>query len=183
MSIAWRETGIPGCHELQPTVHADARGRFVKPFAAAAFAAAGAPFEVVEVFHSTSAAGVVRGLHYQRPPHACAKLVTCLAGAAFDVVLDLRADSPTAGRQVSVRLDADAANAVLVPAGCAHGFQALTDGTLLLYLQSAGFDAASDTGVRPDASVVAWPLPVTALSPRDAALPTLAETGLPFRLA
>jgi dTDP-4-dehydrorhamnose 3,5-epimerase len=127
--------------------------------------------------------GTIRGLHYQLPPSAEAKLVCCAAGSAFDAVVDLRRASPTFGRAIWFSLSAQTPTMVYVPRGCAHGFQTLEDDTTLLYMISAPYDAASARGIRWDdpALCIPWPLrdsPV--LSPRDRALPLLSETPAEF---
>jgi len=153
---------------------------FAKPFAAPEFAARGLPTRWAECFYSRSGRGVVRGFHAQLPPVAHDKLVACLAGAAFDAVLDLRPASPTYRRTATVTLRVGDGQALLIPAGVAHAFQALAYDTLLLYLTGSPHDAARDAGVRWDSAGVPWPLPVAAVSPRDAALPPLVDFVSPF---
>lgn len=177
-------TSIPGCLELHLPCFEDDRGRLVKPFQRSAFADAGLPTEFVEQFYSRSRAGVVRGLHFQTPPRALAKLVTCVAGAAWDVVLDLRAGSPAYGRHLPIGLSAAQANAILIPQGCAHGFLAASD-AVLAYWVTAEHSPGHDAGVRWDSAGIEWPLdggPPT-VSARDAALPALADYATPFRYA
>ncbi len=150
---------------------ADARGVFERLFCAEELAACGWTQPIAQINHSlTRQAGSVRGLHYQRPPHAEMKLVTCLRGAVWDVAVDLRAGSPTFLHWHAERLDADNASALLIPQGFAHGFQALTPAAELLYCHSHPYTPAAEAGLHPqDARLaIAWPLPVAELSPRDA---------------
>jgi dTDP-4-dehydrorhamnose 3,5-epimerase len=173
-------TRIAGCSIVHLFHHEDARGEFVKVFAASAARAAGDDTTIAELFWSRSGRGVVRGLHFQVPPDDHTKLVTIVAGTAFDVVVDLRAGSPTYGEHVTVDLDAAEPAAVVVPVGCAHGFQATADGTVVVYATSTEHSPASDRGIRWDSAGIAWPLPASAVSERDSRFPALDEFATPF---
>lgn len=176
-------TTIPGCH-ARPLQHAcDERGDFLKLYQRSVVVALGADLDVdvAEVFVSVSRRGVVRGLHFQVPPHDHTKTVVCLAGRAFDAVVDLRVGSPAFGRCVTFELDAARPVALHIPRGCAHGFQALTDGTSMAYLVSSEHSPAHDLGIRWDGAGIAWPLPDPVVSVRDAAFPALDELESPFR--
>lgn len=181
VSLVRVETGIPGCLVVTSTVHADARGGFAKPFAASAFRAAGLRHDWAECFWSVSKRGVVRGFHVQLPPADHAKLLWVVAGASQSAVIDLRAGSPAYGRAECARLDAAGGRALYVPAGVAHGFQALEDATTIVYLVTSAHDAAHDSGVRWDSAAVEWPIPVTEVSARDNALVPLESFNTPFR--
>lgn len=165
---------LPGLCRVDRMVAADARGSFARLFCAAELAGAGWVGPVEQVNHSrTARRGVVRGLHFQRPPHAEMKLVSCVRGAVFDVGLDLRRDSPTYGRWHGEELRAENGGAMLLPEGFAHGFQALTDEAELVYCHGAAYEPRSEGGLHAlegDHGII-WPLAVAALSPRDAALP------------
>jgi dTDP-4-dehydrorhamnose 3,5-epimerase len=177
-----RETEIPGCLEIALPRFEDARGAFLKVSQRTGFEALGLPWAFTEQFVTRSARGVVRGLHLQTPPADMFKLVTCLAGAAFDVVVDLRVGSPAYGRHAIVELSGTLNTAVAIPAGCAHGFLAREDGTLLGYSCTAEYSPEHDTGIRWDSAGIDWPLteePV--MSERDLGLPTLADFESPFR--
>ena len=174
-------TSIPGCVELRPAIHVDARGRFAKPFQASTFNALGLEAEWTELFFSVSGRGVIRGLHYQAPPSAHAKLVCCVAGEVFDVVVDLRAGSPAFGRFETFELSGDAMQAVFVPTGCAHGFAARTEGAVVAYAVSSEHDPGRDTGLRWDrVPRLRWPFEAPVVSDRDAALPRFGELDTPF---
>ncbi|MBZ0225948.1 MAG: dTDP-4-dehydrorhamnose 3,5-epimerase [Comamonas sp.] len=156
---------------------ADARGFFERLFCAEELTACGWTHPIAQINRSlTHERGSVRGLHYQQPPHAEMKLVTCLRGAVWDVAVDLRAGSPTFLHWHAEELRADNACALLIPEGFAHGFQALTPDAELLYCHSHPYTPAAEAGLHPlDARLaIPWPLPVARLSPRDAALPEVA---------
>ncbi len=132
---------------------------------------------IVQVNRSlTTTAGLVRGMHYQRPPHAELKIVTCLRGAAFDVAVDVRPDSPTCHRWHGVVLTAEEHTAFVIPEGFAHGFQALTPDCELLYFHTAAWAAEAEAGLHPldPALAIGWPLPVAGMSARDQNRPWLA---------
>ena len=171
------ETGLGGLALITRHATADRRGWFERLFCSEDLAAtAGERFVPVQINRScTSVRGAVRGLHFQYPPHAEIKLVSCLAGEAFDVAVDLRAGSPTFLRWFGVRLSAENRVSLLIPKGFAHGFQALADRCELLYLHSVGYASGHEGGVHPsDPRVgVSWPLPIADLSERDAAHATL----------
>ena len=170
---------IPGAFEVRSDPRGDARGRFGRGYCAEEFAAAGLPVSGPQMnLSETAAAGTLRGMHFQRAPATEGKLVRCVAGEAYDVVLDLRAGSPTRGRWAAVTLSAEAMNAVFVPEGCAHGFQALSPGCTLHYMHTVPYAPGHEGGVDaldPDVGI-AWPLPVTLRSERDAALPPVHAT-------
>ena len=165
------ETGIGGLRIVERQRLGDERGFLSRLFCAEELASAGWDKPVAQINHTwTQARGTVRGLHFQRPPHAEMKLVTCLRGAVWDVAVDLRAGSPTFLHWHAEELSADNAHALLIPQGFAHGFQALTPDAELLYCHSHPYTPAAEAGLHPqDARLaIAWPLPLAELSPRDA---------------
>lgn len=121
--------------------------------------------------------GAIRGLHFQRPPHADVKFVHCLRGAVFDVGVDLRARSPTFGQWHAVELSEDNSRTYVLPEGFAHGFQALSEDCEMLYFHTAPHAPAAEDGIAPDDPVLSieWPLPITAISERDRTLPVLSH--------
>jgi dTDP-4-dehydrorhamnose 3,5-epimerase len=164
---------IPGV-QLLPAFHAeDDRGRFVK-LHSDGDARYWQREHWAEIFYSVSAKGVVRGMHFQRPPDDHTKAVHCITGAAIDVVVDVRPGSPTEGAHAVVELTAEGAVSVVIPPGCAHGFQALADDTVMLYLVSTVHSPGTDGGIRFDSFGFEWPLEPVGVSERDRALPTLA---------
>lgn len=173
------ELPLAGAYELTSEPHEDERGLFARLFCERELAPAGLPGPVVQINLSrTTSAGAVRGMHFQHPPHAEAKIVRCLRGEAYDVLVDLRADSPTLLKWHAVRLAPTAMNAVLIPRGFAHGFQALAPDTELLYLHTEFYTPGAEGGLRHDdpALGIDWPLPPADLSARDKAHPLLDRT-------
>jgi dTDP-4-dehydrorhamnose 3,5-epimerase len=155
----------------------DARGFFSRLFCADELAAAGWTRPIAQINHShTAQAGTVRGMHYQHPPHAEAKVVTCLRGRVWDVAVDLRAGSPTFLHWCAQELSAENGAALLIPPGCAHGFQTLSEDVELLYVHSAPYAPSADAGLNPqDPRLgIRWPLPVGTISDKDAQRPFLA---------
>jgi dTDP-4-dehydrorhamnose 3,5-epimerase len=170
--------------EIRPPRHADDRGFFAETWSERDFRAAGIGVEFVQDNHSLSReAGVLRGLHFQRPPFAQDKLIRVSRGAAFDVAVDIRKGSPTYGQWTSTILSAADWNQLFIPAGFAHGFLALEPNTELQYKVSAPYSRDHDRAIRFDdpAIGVEWPIDRTALilSDKDRVAPLLAdiETG------
>jgi dTDP-4-dehydrorhamnose 3,5-epimerase len=184
--VAVRPLAMPEVLEIVPARHGDARGFFSEVWSAPALAAAGVETRFVQDNHSFSAeAGVLRGLHYQEPPAAQAKLVRVIRGAIYDVAVDIRRGSPTFGRWVGLRVSAQAWNQILVPEGFAHGFVTLEPATEVLYKVSAPYSPKHDRGIRFDdpAIGITWPLAGRApiLSDKDRAAPLLADADPAFR--
>jgi dTDP-4-dehydrorhamnose 3,5-epimerase len=148
----------------------DDRGFLARLFCAEEFAAIGWNKAIAQINHThTAHQGTVRGLHFQNPPHAEMKLVSCLCGAIWDVAVDIRANSPTFLHWYGVDLSAENCRALLIPEGFAHGFQALSDAAELLYCHSTAYAAGAEGGLHPQDPVlkINWPLPVTHISQRD----------------
>ncbi|GAB4477302.1 MAG: dTDP-4-dehydrorhamnose 3,5-epimerase [Anaerolineae bacterium] len=173
---------LPGTYEITLTPIADERGYFVVTYEARAFTQHGLVTAWVQENQSLSRRGVVRGLHFQLPPHSETKLVRVLAGAVLDVFVDLRKGSPTYGRWDSCELSAARHNMIYLPRGFAHGFCALTDEAIMAYKVDAYYAPEAAGGIRwndPDIGI-AWPVEHPTLSPRDAALPLLRDFASPF---
>lgn len=169
-----RDTEIPGVRLIEAEPAADARGAFTRLYCPDEFAAAGIAFAPVQVNLSRNPAALtLRGMHYQEPPRAEAKLVHVTRGAIFDVALDLRRQSPAFRRWVGVRLDAASLSALFIPEGCAHGFLTLEPDTDVLYHMSRRFEPGWSRGVRWDdpAFAIDWPAPPQVISERDAGYP------------
>ncbi len=174
---------VPDVLLIQPTVYGDDRGFFMEAWNKTAFAAAtGVEAEFVQDNHSRSARGVLRGLHYQLPPHAQGKLVRVVAGGVFDVAVDIRRSSPTFRCWVGAELSADNATQLWVPPGFAHGFLVLSDGADVLYKTTDSYAPDCDRALRWDDPEIgiAWPLkgsePI--LSDKDRHAPYLADAEL-----
>ena len=178
MPAELRRTPINCVFELLSQPFADHRGAFLNSFRAQdqAFTQAWGDRAIAQVNLSrTEAVGTVRGLHLQAGPHSEAKLVRCLRGRVWDLAVDLRPASASFGQWHAVELSPDQGNALLIPEGCAHGFQVLDSGSELLYLHSGAWVPEAETGVRFDDPQLAipWPLPPRGLSERDLVLPLL----------
>ena len=170
---------------MRPRRFGDARGWFMETYSEAAAAAAGIDVRFVQDNQSFSATeGTVRGLHFQRPPHAQAKLVRCVRGSIMDYAVDVRRGSPTYGRWVSAKLTAESGEQLFVPVGFAHGFVTLEPDVEIAYKVSDVYAPECDGGVAWDDPLIGidWPLPISGavLSDKDRSLPTLAELDSPF---
>jgi dTDP-4-dehydrorhamnose 3,5-epimerase len=149
---------------------ADERGAFSRLFCAQELASAGWTKPIAQINHThTAQCGTVRGMHFQRPPHAEMKWVSCLRGEVWDVAVDLRVGSPTYLQWHGERLSAANHRSLLIPEGFAHGFQTLTDDVEMLYCHSMPYAAEADAGLNPlDPRLgLAWPLPVSVISDKD----------------
>jgi dTDP-4-dehydrorhamnose 3,5-epimerase len=169
---------LAGTFEIVLEPRADERGSFMRWYDHDSFARAGLPTEWVQANESTSRRDVVRGLHFQRAPHAETKLVRAVAGAVFDVFVDLRFGSPTYGQWDALELSAARKNAVLVPKGFAHGFCAVSDEALVSYLVDSTYAPQFEGGLAWDDPRLAipWPLSgVAIVSEKDASWPQLAQ--------
>ena len=169
---------LAGTHEIAFEPRDDERGYFMRWFDREAFARAGLPVDWVQANESASRRNVVRGLHFQRPPHAETKLVRASHGAVYDVFVDLRRGSKTYGQWDAVELSAEKRNAVLIPKGFAHGFCALTDEAVVSYLVDCAYAPAAEGGLRwnDPALAIRWPLAGAAIvSSKDSAWPLLAD--------
>ncbi|MEQ6250803.1 dTDP-4-dehydrorhamnose 3,5-epimerase [Sulfitobacter sp. HNIBRBA3233] len=180
------KTSLDGVVILTPQRHGDNRGFFSESWNARRMAQAGLAYDFVQDNHSLSAkAGTVRGLHYQSPPHAQAKLVRCGRGALYDVAVDFRAGSPSFGHWVGVELSAENGRQLMIPAGFLHGFVTRLPDTEIIYKCTDYYAPECDGAVAwddPDIGID-WGLGDTApqLSAKDAAAPALAEAPRPFR--
>jgi dTDP-4-dehydrorhamnose 3,5-epimerase len=170
------ETRIDGLVLLEPSVHGDERGFLVETFSAREWAEAGVDAEFVQDNHSRSSAGILRGLHFQTDPGQ-AKLVRCLRGRIWDVVVDLRRDSPTRGQWEGHELDDVGHRQLFVPVGFAHGFCVLSEIADVHYKISSYYDPETEAGIAWDDPDVAidWPLDDPQVSERDSTAPKLAE--------
>jgi len=149
----------------------DDRGWFERFFCLETMQAAGWPSQVVHVNHTfTAQKGTVRGMHYQHPPHAEYKYVSCLEGRIFDVLIDVRKGSPTFLKSFGVELSAENHKSLIIPTGFAHGFQSLEPNTKIIYLVSSAYNPDHEDGIHPlDPAVgVEWPLEITSMSEKDA---------------
>ncbi|MFM0559303.1 dTDP-4-dehydrorhamnose 3,5-epimerase [Paraburkholderia sediminicola] len=177
-------TAIAGVKVVQATPFADQRGVFQRVFCDRELEAVIGGRHLVQINHSrTMNVGAVRGMHFQRTPHAEMKLVRCLRGKVWDVAVDLRADSPTFLRWHAEELSFDNGRMLVIPEGCAHGFQVLEPESELLYLHTAHYEPAAEGAARYDDPRIGitWPLPISEVSQRDRLHPLLSNEfrGLP----
>lgn len=165
-----QNTAIAGVKLITRLPIGDERGWLERSFCAQDLQAAGWGKPIAQINRTFSKqAGTIRGMHYQTPPHVEMKLVFCLRGAIFDVAVDLRQGSPTFLQHVAAELSADNRQSLLIPEGCAHGFQTMTDDVEMLYCHSAAYAADHEDIVNPlDPKIaVPWPREVTVISGRD----------------
>lgn len=176
-------TAIPGCFQLVPDIRSDERGSFVKTFRADLFRQHGMATAYAEEYYSLSQRNVVRGLHFQLPPHEHAKLVYCVQGAVLDAALDLRRGSPTFGQHLTFELSAQNGHMLYLPAGLAHGFCTLGEQAVMMYKVTSEYAPQHDSGVRWDTAGIAWPEEIQrapVLSARDQGFAALADFDSPF---
>lgn len=174
--IAWSPTPLGGLVVVERSRIEDHRGFFSRFFCADTLAEAGFDLPVAQINHTlTRTRGALRGMHYQHPPHAEVKMVSCLRGEVFDVAVDLRADSPTFLHWHGELLSGVNQRSLLIPRGFAHGFQALTDDCELLYLHSAAYapDAEGAVNALDPRLAISWPLAIADMSERDRTHPML----------
>lgn len=168
-------THIPDLKILEPRVFEDNRGYFFESYNQATFQHNGIDIEFVQDNQSSSSYGVIRGLHYQLPPHAQTKLVRVLYGKILDVVLDIRQGSPTFGQHYAIELSADNKRQLLVPRGFAHGFSVLSETAIVLYKCDGFYNKESDAGIlyNDPALNIDWKIPAgkAIVSEKDRILP------------
>ena len=174
------ETGFAGLRLLQPRAFEDLRGHLVKTFHAGFFKELVSSFEPREEFYSVSAKNVLRGMHFQSPPAAHAKLAYCLGGRVLDVALDLRRAQPTFGQCYSRELSAANREMLFMPAGFAHGFLALEDQSLMVYKTDVIQTPDCERGVAWDSFGFPWPVVAPVMSERDRRLPCWSDFSSPF---
>jgi len=177
---SFKETNIPGVFEIEMFHAGDDRGMFVKPYHKETLEKHGLVSEFQESFYSTNQKGVIRGMHFQHPPHDHAKLVYCSSGKLIDVILDIRMGSPTYGQFAEIELSEDNYKAVYMPSGVAHGFAVLEDHTCMVYLTSTMHAPVSDAGIHMKSFGCKWPFEHPVTSERDTKFPTLDELESPF---
>ena len=176
------ETNLPGVYILEPARHADDRGFFSESWNQRRMAEAGLHMEFVQDNHSLSeAAGTLRGLHYQSPPHGQGKLVRCGRGSLFDVAVDVRKGSPTYGQWTGVELSFENGRQLLVPEGFLHGFVTREPRTEVVYKVTDYYSADCDGAVHWDSCGIDWGIDAAAqISAKDAAAPAFADFDSPF---
>lgn len=177
-----RDTPIAGLKIVQPKVWGDARGHFFESYSEAAFKEAGLPTDFVQDNQSLSAKGILRGLHFQKPPYAQGKLVRVIKGAVLDVVVDLRSSSPTYGQHHAIELNEDNKTMFWIPPGFAHGFLTLADDTIFVYKVTGLYNKESEGGLlwNDPALGIDWGIENPLLSDKDRIQPLLSELPVIF---
>lgn len=176
--MKFSETPLAGAWIVDVEPHTDERGFFARTWCRREFEEHGIDADFVQASLSYNrVAGTLRGMHFQRPPHAETKLVRCVRGAIYDVIVDLRRESGSYGRWTGLELSANNRRGLLVPKGFAHGFITLDDNTEVLYQISAYYTPGSGTGLRHDDRQlgIEWPVPVKVIDDKDRALPAFAD--------
>ncbi len=164
------QPSISGLKIIERQRLTDTRGFLTRLFCAEELSAAGWLKPVAQINHtSTLHRGAVRGLHFQAPPHAEMKMISCLRGEVWDVAVDIRRDSPTFLHWYGTLLSAENNISILIPEGFAHGFQTLTDNVEMLYCHSAAYNREAERGLNPHDPFLAinWPVPITDMSDKD----------------
>jgi dTDP-4-dehydrorhamnose 3,5-epimerase len=182
MPFQFTELALPGVMLIEPRVFSDGRGFFMETYKHDDYVSAGLIDPFVQENHSRSGRGVLRGLHFQRPPRAQAKLVRAISGAVFDVAVDIRPDSPTFRQWVGVMLSAENKRMLYVPAWCAHGFCVVTAEAEVVYKVTAEYSPEHEGGViwNDPELCINWPVSSPVLSSRDNGWPILAHVLQPM---
>jgi len=176
--MIYTETSLPGVYLIDMEPIEDSRGFFSRFWCRKEMEDQGLAFRIEQINASlTASAGTVRGLHYQRDPHAEAKIVSCTSGRVFDVAVDVRPESATYLHWFGVELTADKNQQLYIPTGFAHGYQALADNTKLLYLVSEPYAPGAEHGLCYDDPAIGifWPQDVTSISEKDTQWPLVTD--------
>ena len=171
---------MPGLVIIHPVMMTDARGSFTKTFVAETYMHAGLATTFAEEYHTRSTRGVLRGMHFQRPPFHHDKVVFCTSGSAVDVILDLRRGSPWFGRALEFHLEAATGFGLYIPAGCAHGFCSVSDDTTMTYRVTAAYSPEHDAGILWSSIAADWPFAEPIISERDSSFPRFEDFDSPF---
>jgi len=177
--MLFEKTFLDGVYVIQPEIKSDERGFFSRAFCVHEFEEVGLDWGFLQMNRSfNSQKGTLRGMHYQLEPHSETKLVQCIKGSLYDVVLDLREDSASFGKFLAANLSDKDRKMMYIPKGCAHGFITLEPNTEVLYLVSAFYHKESERGVRWDDPLfqIAWPLTPSIISQKDQSYPDWSPT-------
>lgn len=169
-----------GLHIIELPFSADMRGGFIKTYHHTLFEEADLAFDLKESYYSISHKNVIRGMHFQLPPHDHAKIVTCITGSILDVVVDLRKDQPSYGKFYAIHLDSQNPKALYIPKGFAHGFKALESNTITQYMVSTVYEPTSDQGIHYDSFGMFWGPDAPIASARDEQFVPLEQFNSPF---
>lgn len=173
-------TQFQGLCIIQHKIFSDHRGRFVKTYNKTEFNQLGIDLDMKERYYSTSHKDVIRGMHFQTPPHDHIKLVTVIQGSILDVVLDIRKHSNTYGQCFSIELRAEDGKTIYIPTGFAHGFLSLENNTIVEYNQTTEYAPNNDAGIKYDSFGFEWGIKKSIISERDLSFTTFADSKSPF---
>jgi len=171
---------ISGCYELISISQKDKRGTFVKIFHDGMFSKLGLEKNYREEYYSISKKNVLRGMHFQTPPHDHIKLVHCIVGTIFDAVVDLRGNSPTFKKSLTIELSEEKGNMLYIPSGVAHGFYVKSKTAIVLYKVSTVYSKEHDSGILWNSTDISWPNNKPIVSERDRSFPELTKYETPF---
>lgn len=178
--MTFESTRIEGVYLITLPKFDDNRGSFIKTFHNTEFSNNHISFHLRESYLSISHKNVIRGMHFQNPPHDHEKIVFCPQGKILDVVLDIRKESPTYGQHLSVELSAENHQAIHIPKGCAHGFLSLLDESITYYLVSSEYNKDNDDGILYNSFGMNWNCPQPIMSMRDSEFSSFEQFDSPF---
>lgn len=173
-------TFITGLMIIEPVIYEDNRGKFIKTFTSEFFKKNNLHINIKETYHSISHKNVIRGMHFQTPPHDHIKLVYVPYGKILDVALDIRVGSPTYGKYFSCELSSENGKVLIIPKGLAHGFRSLEDNSIVTYMQTSCHAPDSDIGIRYDSFGFDWKCDFPIVSERDLSFKSFVEFNSPF---
>jgi len=173
-------TELEGVLIVEQRVYTDLRGSFMKSFSHHLFTSHGLECDFKESYHTQSTKGVIRGMHFQTPPHDHAKLIAVVQGTILDVILDLRCASPTYGRYIAVELSHESGRSLYIARGFAHGFCTLSGTAITSYMVTSEYAPDHDVGIYYDSFGFRWPVSDPVLSERDKEHPAFASFSSPF---
>ena len=174
------QTEVAGIYIIEQSVFKDRRGAFVKTFQASAFTKMKLECRFTENYYTKSREDVIRGMHFQAPPHDHAKLVTVIQGTVIDVILDIRISSPTYGKYLAIELSRENRKSIYIARGLAHGFGTLSDTAIAYYMATSEYSPTHDMGIRYDSFGYEWPIQMPILSDRDLSFPCFIDFATPF---
>lgn len=181
MRLNIKSNKLPGCYELLPEARKDSRGVFIKTFHQDVFSEHQLVTRFAEEYYSVSHKGVLRGMHFQTPPYDHIKIVYCVYGEVFDVLVDLRNGSPTYGQFEIFQLNSKEGNMLYIPSGLAHGFYVTSEQAVLMYKVTTIYKPDHDSGILWNSIGIPWPDDCPFVSERDRGFLGLDEFKSPFR--
>jgi len=179
--MEFSKTEISGLYLIKPNKFEDIRGKFIKIFHKETFEAYELNVDFVESYYSVSQQNVIRGMHFQSPPHDHEKLIYVPVGSIMDVILDIRKESPTYGQYVTQKLSAENGYMFYIPKGCAHGFLSLEDNTNVTYMQTSMYAGDHDEGILYDSFGLDWNVSSPKISQRDESFIDFKDFISPFK--